>query len=271
MHLPGMGYVGEDVGGQGQWVRPVPATSRPRRRSLRLGAISGIEISLHWTWLIIATLITISVALTWLPLVQPSWTWLLRWPVAVVCALMFFVSLLLHELAHAWVAQRRGIPVLGITLFLFGGVAKLGGEPARARDEFWVAVVGPLASFALMALFGGLFFASDQLALETAATVSLYLALVNFMIGLFNLLPGYPLDGGRILRSAIWGAKKNFRSATRIAGGVGRVVAAGLIGLGAWVLLSGALGGLWMAFLGMFLWTAGGAQMRQAEAADRAA
>ena len=114
-----MGYGREDVSGEGQWVHPVPLPARPRRRSLRLFAISGIDISLHWTWLIVATLITGSVAMAWLPVVQPSWDGALRWPVAGVCALMFFTSLLLHELAHALVAQRRGIPVLGITLFRF--------------------------------------------------------------------------------------------------------------------------------------------------------
>ncbi len=264
VHLPAMAYGGEEAGGQGQWASSEPVRARPRRRSVRLGAISGIEISLHWTWLIIATLITSSVAMLWLPVVQPAWSGALRWPVAVVCALLFFGSLLLHELAHALMAQRRDIPVLGITLFLFGGVSKLGAEPTRARDEFWVAVVGPLASFALMVLCAGAFLAADLLALEVAATVALYLALVNFMVGAFNLLPGYPLDGGRILRAAIWGARNNLSSATRIAGRIGRVVAAGLMALGVWLLLDGAIGGLWMAFLGMFLWAAGGAQMRQA-------
>ncbi|MGA9521956.1 MAG: site-2 protease family protein [Myxococcaceae bacterium] len=259
-----MAYGGDEAGGEGQWAPVGPVRVRARRRSLRLGAISGIEISLHWTWLIIATLITSSVAMLWLPVVQPAWDGALRWPVAIVCALLFFGSLLLHELAHALMAQRRGIPVLGITLFLFGGVSKLGAEPARARDEFWIAVVGPLASFGLMVVFAGAFLAADVLAVETAATVALYLTLVNFMVGAFNLLPGYPLDGGRILRSAIWGARRNFRSATRVAGGIGRGVAAGLMALGVWLVLDGAIGGLWMALLGMFLWTAGGAQMRQA-------
>jgi Zn-dependent protease len=232
-----------------------------RRRSVRLGEISGIELTIHWSWLIVAGAVTASIALLWLPAVQPGWGGVRRWPVAAVCALCFFISLLLHELAHALVAQRRGIPVLGITLFLLGGVAKLGSDPGSARDEFHIAVVGPLASFALSLLFGAALWGAQWLQLETLATMALYLAVVNAVIGVFNLLPGFPLDGGRILRAGLWRLTRDFQSATRIAFALGRAVAVGLVALSGWLVFQVGIGGIWMGLLGVFLWRAGRTQL----------
>jgi Zn-dependent protease len=254
--------VGEE-GAQPGELAAVAAQAGRRSGTWKLGSVWRIELSIHWSWFVIAGLLTSSVATMWLPVVQPGWSAWRSWPVAGVCALLFFASILLHELAHATVARARGIPVLGITLFLFGGVLRLGAEPSCARDEFWVAVVGPLSSFGLMLLFTAAYLGAQWAQLHVVATVCFYLALVNFTVAVFNLLPGFPLDGGRILRSGIWKVRGDFGAATRISGAVGQVIAGGLIALGIWLLLDGALGGLWMAFLGAFLWAAGGAQMKQ--------
>lgn len=234
------------------------------RRTVRLGAIVGIDVRVHWSWSVIAVLLTSTIAMYGLPVLQPDWAAPLRWGIAGVIALLFFASLVLHELAHAVVARRRGVPVLDITLFLLGGVAALGGEPRRPRDEFAIAVVGPLASFALMFLFGGLYFVAALAQNEVAATISFYVATMNLAVGTFNLLPGYPLDGGRILRSVVWWFRQNLDDATRIAGWVGRVVAVGLMALGLWMVVLGGIGGAWMAFLGFFLWSAAMPRVREA-------
>lgn len=251
MHIFGCVTYGEE-GGLG------PAEVVPRRRgSVRVCGLCGIELRLHWTWTIIAVLLTTSIATLGLPVLEPHWPPLRRWLVAAAVALLFFASLVAHELSHSLMARRRGIPVENITLFLFGGVSSLSEEPRRANDEFWVAVVGPLASFGLMVAFAALWGLAAWAGAETLATTFFYVALVNFMVGAFNLLPGYPLDGGRILRSAVWRFRRSHGKASAFAGVVGKIVASGLVALGAFLLVSGALGGLWLAFLGIFVWTAG--------------
>lgn len=234
---------------------------------MRVCGLCGIDLRLHWTWGIIAVLLTTSIATLGLPVLEPAWTWPRRWVVAAIVSLLFFASLVAHELSHSLMAKYRGIRVHDITLFLFGGVSALGSEPSRARDEFWIAVVGPLCSFALMFVFGGLTLLAGWAGWESAQTTFFYVAMVNFMVGAFNLLPGYPLDGGRILRSAVWRYQRNLSSASRFAGNIGKVVAAGLVGLGGFLLVSGALGGLWLAFLGVFIWTAGVLERRAEQSA----
>lgn len=229
-----------------------------------IGRVSGIPLRIHWSWLIVAGLLTTLVALVGLPSLQPTWSLGVRWPAAALISILFFASLVLHELAHAVAARRRGLPVLSITLFLLGGVSAIGAEPKRARDEFVIAVVGPLTSFALMFGFAALFEAFVLAGSAFGATVCLYLALVNLMVGGFNLLPGYPLDGGRMLRAAIWGARRNFPSATKLAGYAGRAVAVCLGAGGLALIAFGALGGVWLAMMGFFLWSAAMPKMREA-------
>jgi Zn-dependent protease len=167
-----------------------------------------------------------------------------------------------HELAHSWVAVRYKVPVSRITLFIFGGVSQIGGEPPSASAEFLIAIVGPLTSF----LLAGLFFLSERFLVDLppALAVAKYLALINGLLGLFNLIPGFPLDGGRVFRAIVWGFNKNFRSATLIAANTGRFFGFLLVVLGVWQALGGNLyNGLWTAFIGWFLESAAGAQVQQ--------
>lgn len=236
-------------------------------RSVSVGRVWGVELRVHWSWLIVATLLTASIALFGLPALQPAWSAQLRWYVAAAISSLFFVSLTLHELAHALAARRRGLPVLSITLFLLGGVAAIGEEPRCAKDEFVIAAVGPLASFTLMFLFACGYQGAVLLELPVGATICAYLTVVNLFIGAFNLLPGYPLDGGRMLRAVVWGVRKNSAGATRLAGYAGRIVSAALMTAGLLVVLVlGAIGGAWLAFIGFFLWNAAMPKVRGAAA-----
>ena len=186
------------------------------------------------------------------------------WIAALVAALLFFGSVLAHELSHSLVAKALGLRVLGITLFIFGGVSRLATDPEDPWTEIKVALAGPLMSFALGAFFLFFWF----LALGPASISPLvpevleYLAAANLVLGLFNLVPGFPLDGGRVLRGLWWLATGSFSRATRVAARVGSIVAFGIMGLGGALILSGGLGGLWLILIGLFLWTAAGASAR---------
>jgi Zn-dependent protease/predicted transcriptional regulator len=221
--------------------------------SIRLGRIAGIEVAVHYSWLFAFLLVSWSLAAGFFPARYHGWTSTTYWLVGVVSALSLFGSVLVHELSHSLVARARGRGVRGITLFVFGGVSRLEGEDKTPTGEFVVSVVGPLTSFALAAVF----WAVERLlpAGESPLHALLvYLALVNALLGAFNLLPGFPLDGGRVLRSAIWGATGSFRRATEIASYVGQGVGLVLMVFGvAQVFAGNVLGGLWIAFIGWFL------------------
>jgi Zn-dependent protease/CBS domain-containing protein len=179
-----------------------------------------------------------------------------------VTAVLFFVSIVVHELAHSWVALRYKVPVNRITLFIFGGVSEIAGEPPSASAEFLIAIVGPLTSLALAALF----FLLEPLLASVAPVLAIakYLALINAMLGVFNLIPGFPLDGGRVFRAIVWGVNKNFRRATLIAASSGRFFGFLFIFAGVWLVLRGnVFNGLWIAFIGWFLESAAGAQIQQ--------
>jgi Zn-dependent protease len=234
--------------------------------SFRIGRLAGIEIDVHYTWLFALLLIAWSLAEGFFPASFPTFDAITDWVLGFVSALLLFASVLVHELSHSAVAMQRGLAVRGITLFIFGGISEIAGEPRAARDEFAISVVGPLTSFAL----AGCFWLLGQ-ALGTAATpvlaVTHYLAFVNLLLGVFNLVPGFPLDGGRVLRSVVWGATHDFRQATKVATVVGQLFGFLLIGWGMIQLLSGDfLGGVWTAFLGWFLNSAA-ESTRQAELA----
>ncbi len=221
---------------------------------LRIGYIFGIPIYLHPSWLIIFALITLSLA-TQYTQQHPLWNPAQHWALGVLTSLLFFGSVLFHELAHSVVAQRYKIPVVSITLFVFGGVARIGKEPNNARQEFNIAIAGPLASFFLAGVFYGL--ARLFPFSEMVGALTTWLSGTNAALALFNLIPGFPLDGGRIFRAILWGVTKNFSRATKIAGTSGKLIAYGMILFGAWYAMKGQwASGLWLAFIGWFLLTA---------------
>src|SRR5437667_5545322 len=171
--------------------------------SFRIGKIAGIDIDINVSWIIILVLLTVSLATGWFPQLYPGWSSGTYWVVGLISALLLFVSVLLHELAHSFVARARGLPVKNITLFIFGGVSNIEQEPQTPGIEFSMAFVGPLVSLLIGALSYGLFLLvrGSHTLIEP---ILAYLAITNVILGIFNLLPGFPLDGGRVLRSIIW-------------------------------------------------------------------
>ncbi|HEX8878814.1 MAG TPA: site-2 protease family protein [Candidatus Acidoferrum sp.] len=232
------------------------------RHTIPIGRILGIPIDLDYSWFLVAALITWMLAVNYYPAEFKGGTSAEYWLMGAVTAVLFFASILVHELAHSWVSIRYKIPVQRITLFIFGGVSQIAGEPPSASAEFLIAVVGPLTSLALAALF---FFVEPLLVnVAPALEVAKYLALINAMLGLFNLIPGFPLDGGRVFRAIVWGVSKNFRQATLIAASTGRFFGFLFIIAGVWQALRGNVGnGLWTAFIGWFLESAAAAQIQQ--------
>jgi len=217
--------------------------------------IKGIDIKINWSLFLIGTFISVTLATGFYPSAAPGWGAAAYLLAGVLSFVGLYASVLLHELAHAVVAQKRGIKVDSIVLHLLGGVSNLKEEPRRPRDEFWIAVVGPLASLNLAGIF---FIVANLLAASSPliAVMVFYLAVINLMLGLFNLLPAYPLDGGRILRSAVWAGTRNLVKATRWVSVVGRLFGWGFVGLGFFLLFSGSLfDGLWMMMIGWFLTT----------------
>ena len=232
------------------------------KASLRLGRIAGIEIGIHYTWLLAFILITWSLAQGFFPQAYPGWGPGTYWITGILAALLLFVSVLLHELAHSLVAQARGLPVRSITLFIFGGVSTLEEEAKKPAIEFTMTIVGPLTSLALAVIFWGLSQLIDAPSSPAAAMLN-YLWQINALLAAFNLLPGFPLDGGRVLRSILWGTTGDLVRATNIAATVGRFFGWALIAFGVFQLLQGNfLGGLWIAFIGWFLSSAADASRR---------
>ncbi len=237
--------------------------------AFRLGTILGIPVGVNWSVLLIAGLIAWSLAGQILPLQVPGLDTAFYWLAGGVAAALFFASLLAHELSHAIVARRNGLTVSGITLWLLGGVARMDGEARTPGAEARIAGVGPLTSFALALLFGAATVAlalapqSELMALATASTA--WLAFVNLVLALFNLLPGAPLDGGRIARAVFWRVRNDKRQATRWSTGLGQLLGYGLIAIGLFRAFAGDIGGIWFVLLGFFLNTAAGAERRASE------
>jgi Zn-dependent protease len=232
------------------------------RHSIPLGKILGIQINLDYSWFVIFALLTWMLADSYYPNEFKHWSPLLYWFMGAVTAIMLFVSVLLHELGHSVVALRYKIPVRSITLFLFGGVAQIGAEPPSAIAEFFIAIAGPLVSLALAIVF----YAAQPLIADMEPLLGLakYLAYINMALVLFNLIPGYPLDGGRVFRAIVWAITGNMGRSTLIAANVGRFFAFLLIFAGVWQIFSGNLGGgLWVAFIGWFLDNAASVQIQQ--------
>jgi Zn-dependent protease/CBS domain-containing protein len=221
--------------------------------SWRVGRIIGIEIRIDSSWAVIALLITYSMYLR-LDVLYPELQGGGAVALAILSAVLFFGSVLVHELAHALVSEARGIRVQDITLFLFGGATRARVESRGPRDEFLIALVGPLTSGLVAGLFGILAGLGSGLLSSPLAGTFGYLAWTNLLLAGFNLVPGFPLDGGRLLRSAIWKATGSLSRATRIASTAGQVVGWLLVAAGVASLLAGDLaGGIWFAFIGWFL------------------
>jgi Zn-dependent protease/predicted transcriptional regulator len=225
--------------------------------NVKLGRISGIEIGLHYSWFIIAALIVFSLGEHFRQ-VNPNWGAGEIWIAALFTAVLFFVTLLLHELAHSLVAQSRGLKVRAITLFALGGVSQIQDDATDAKTEFWVAIAGPIASliigFSCLGIALGLGWQRSTEPHTAAIGVLVWLGYINIALAFFNMIPGFPLDGGRVLRSLVWAITKNADRSTRIAARVGQVVAFLFILDGIWRYFSGAgFGGLWIAFIGWFL------------------
>lgn len=221
--------------------------------AIRLLRIGGIPIRIHASWILIALLVVWSLATSYFPSSAPHQSTAAYWLAGLVTALLFFASLLLHELAHSLVARARGLRVTGITLYLFGGVAEIGAETTNPGDEFRVTAAGPVTSVALAGLFGIAWLATDSLSHLIGATFG-YLAIMNLFLGVFNLLPGLPLDGGRLLRTFVWWRTGDPDRATRVAAIGGVVVGVLLIAAGAVsMVVSSWLSGLWLILLGWYL------------------
>jgi Zn-dependent protease len=244
------------------------------RNGFRLGRIAGIDVQVDWSLLIIFFLITFSLAVALFPAWHPDWSPALSVFMALIAAIAFFASVLAHELSHALVGRSRGIEVRRITLFIFGGMAHMENEPRTWRAELWMALVGPITSLLLGFAFlwlAGLFInpaavQPEQPELSLAAlgplpTVLAWLGNINIILGLFNLVPGFPLDGGRVLRALMWGITGDMHRATRWASQGGQFFAWLLIAGGAAMMLgvhlpffgTGLVPGLWLAFIGWFL------------------
>jgi Zn-dependent protease len=219
--------------------------------SFRIARIRGIDIRVHWTWVVIFVFLAWTLEGGPFLTNYPQWSALQRWTGAVITTTLFFASVLAHEMAHSVVAQRMGIPVPSITLFAFGGVAAVAAEMKSPGQEFRVAVAGPLASWVI-----GLASAAIWWPLQGTppGTVFGYLAITNTVLGAFNLLPGFPLDGGRVMRAAVWAWKRDVLKATRAAARGGSVVAYGLMVLGFVVLFTPArTSGVWYVVIGFYL------------------
>ena len=237
------------------------------RGGISLGRILGIQIKLDYSWFLIFALVTWTLASGYFPAEFGTWPTYEYWVVGAATAVLFFVSVLLHELAHSVVAIHNKIPVKGINLFVFGGVSQIEQEPRSAGIEFVMAVVGPLTSFVL----GGVFYGLAQLLTFSQPLVALtrYLAYINILLGAFNLIPGFPLDGGRVFRSIVWAVSGNQHRATSIAGAMGRIIGFGFVALGVFMLFTGSfVNGLWFGFIGWFLQGAAQSEVQQQEIQD---
>lgn len=242
-----------------------------------MGRIAGVDVRVDWSVLIVFWLIVVNLGGGMFPAHHPEWSPTFSWTMGAVAALLFFLSILAHELSHALVGRANGVPVAGITLFIFGGIAHMRGEPKSPRAELLMTVVGPLTSLIIgaVSLWWGTHLAAPAI-IDAAdplrafqdvgpfATILLWLGPINIMLGIFNLVPAFPLDGGRVLRAALWAATRDLTKATRWAAGIGQgfgllLIFSGvsmIFGVGVPWLGRGLVPGLWTAFIGWFLYRA---------------
>jgi Zn-dependent protease len=228
---------------------------------LRIGRILGIPIHLHPTWFLVFLLVVVQLwnsLMLGYPEVSPAW----RVGAALVTSALLFGSILMHELGHSVVALRHGVAVRSITLFIFGGLAWMEREPDAPGAELQIALAGPAVNFVLFGVFGAVAGAFEPG--SPGQAIFQWLAVLNLGVALFNLLPGFPLDGGRVLRAILWARGRKPAQATRLAARIGQGIAYGLIGLGIVVAFADLVSGLWLAFIGWFILTASVAHRRQA-------
>lgn len=240
---------------------------------IKLGRIFGIEIGLHFTWIVIALLIVFSLAGHFRE-TNPQWGDRVVFMTAIATGVLFFAAIIAHELAHSLVAKSRGLPVKSITLFALGGVSQIEKDAEDAKTEFLVAIVGPMTSFVIGAILLGLSTALGWSPMTTPNTpvlaMMVWLGYINVALAVFNLVPGFPLDGGRVLRSIVWWMTKDAVRSTRIAARVGQTIAIFFIAIGVYRLFGGAgFAGLWIAIIGWFLLDAAGASYAQVEINQR--
>jgi Zn-dependent protease/predicted transcriptional regulator len=239
------------------------------KAQVKLGRIAGISIGLHYSWFIIALLIALSLAQHFRT-VAPQWNNAMVWTAAVITAVLFFAALLLHELAHSLLAKTRGLRVSAITLFALGGVSQIESEASDARSEFWIAIAGPITSVLIgLVVLGAARLVGWLPGTEPATpvvSILVWLGYINIMLAAFNMIPGYPLDGGRVLRAVIWWITHKADRSTQLAAQVGQAVAFIFILSGLFRFFVGAnFGGLWLAFIGWFLLDASRASYVQVE------
>ena len=250
----------------------VPAGRPPKRSrtvfssTIVLGRVAGVEIGLNWSWLVVFGLILWSLATVQFPAALPGRSWQTYAAMGVTATAIFFACLVLHELGHAIQARREGVKIEGITLWLFGGVAKIAGEFPSAGAEFRMAAAGPLVSLILGVLF--IVEAAAWPGPGGIATELAWLGYINLVLLAFNLVPALPLDGGRMLRAALWARSRDFAAATHRATRVSSVLAAAIIALGLVEVLAGGLDGIWLAVVGWFILEAGRAEEMRVETRD---
>jgi Zn-dependent protease len=233
-------------------------------RGIKLLNLMGFEVRLHSSWLILGVLVVVSLAGGFFPAELPGYSRADYWWMGLGGVVGLLFSIVLHEFAHSVVARHYGIPMRGITLFIFGGVAEMGSEPPNAKSEFLMAIAGPLTSFLISACSFIVAAVIVALGFPGLAAVFSYLAWINLMLGLFNLVPAFPLDGGRVLRAALWAKKRDLVAATRIASWFGSAFGLLLILLGAWSIFRGNfVGGVWLILLGLFVRNASEMSYRQ--------
>ena len=228
--------------------------------TFNIGKVFGIQLRLHYSWFVIFVLLTVS-------LVFPNWSHPFYWFTGIVTSILFFASVVAHELSHSLVGRVNGIPIKSITLFIFGGVAQMTKEATRPGAEFKMAIAGPVCSLAIGGLFALIWFFTRNV-VEPVATMTLWLASINGLLAVFNLIPGFPLDGGRVFRSLLWRFSGNYRRSTKVAAYVGRGVGYFFIFIGVLIIFLRPFGldwfsGLWLAFIGWFLENAASASYRQ--------
>lgn len=229
--------------------------------AIRLGRVIGIPIEIDYSWLLIFGLFTYSISAGHFARYYPDLPVIYQFGLGILTTLLFFASLVAHELSHSYVARKAGIPIAGITLFIFGGVARMKQEPATPLDEFKMAIAGPLFSIAAAVTF---WIISATIAPGMIGEVFRYVAAANAVVAVFNLIPGFPLDGGRVFRSAVWAVTNDLRLATRAASLGGQVFGWTMMALGfSSLLFSGSLSGIWFIFIGWFLNNAAQSSYRQ--------
>ena len=226
----------------------------------KVATVMGIPMRVHFSWFIVFGLITWSLSTHYFPKAAPELPVASYWIKGTLAALLLFASVAFHELSHSYIAKKYHISITSITLFIFGGIAQMKGEPPHPKAEFRIAIAGPLSSFFL----SGLFFLLSVNTVGGLKALFSYLAQINFILGAFNLIPGFPMDGGRVLRSVLWSRTKDYFYATQKASNFGQRIAIFFVIFGTFLIFSGSSGGLWLLLIGWFLYMAAQSSSQQA-------